>query len=116
MLTPRVMSRTTRTPDGHLLWTGGLANGRPATKHNGKTVYVKRLVWEEVNGPIPEGAVVISTCGERTCIEPSHLALSAPGRYAGRRARGRYTSETDDSDRDGSGSAPVAAGSPAARQ
>src|SRR5450756_955600 len=76
MLTPRLTKRTVRTPDGHLLWTGGLANGYPAAKHEGKTVYVRRLVWEEINGPVPEDAVVISTCGQRTCIEPFHLALT----------------------------------------
>ena len=88
------MKRTFRTPDGHLLWTGGLANGYPAAKHDGKTVYVKRLTWEQENGPVPEGAVVISTCEERTCIEPSHLGLSTPGRYASvRDALGRYGNE-----------------------
>src|SRR5450759_1494936 len=96
MLTPRLTRRTVRTPDGHLLWTGGLANGYPAAKHEGKTVYVKRRVWEEVNGPIPEGAVVICTCGERNCIEPSHLALSAPGRRTGPRdGRGKYADEPE---------------------
>jgi hypothetical protein len=99
MLTPRQMSRTVRTPDGHLLWTGGLANGYPAAKHNNRTVYVKRLMWEQENGLIPEGAVVISTCGERTCIEPSHLALSAPGRYAGSKdSRGKYMSDPGGTD------------------
>ena len=81
------------------MWTGGLANGYLAAKHNDKTVYVKRLVWIEVDGPIPEGAVVISTCGERTCIEPSHLALSTPGRHAGRKdGRGKYASEPEGTD------------------
>ena len=99
MLAPRLMKRTVRTPDGHLLWTGGLANGYPAAKHEGRTVYAKRLMWEEANGPICEGAVVVSTCGERTCIEPSHLALSAPGRYAGSKdSQGKYTSEPEGTD------------------
>jgi hypothetical protein len=99
MLTPQLMTRTTRTPEGHLLWTGALANGRPATKHDGRTVYVKRLVWEEANGPIPLGMVVVSTCGERTCIEPAHLALSAPGRYAAPKDdRGKYSREPQATD------------------
>ena len=89
------MLKTVRTPDGHLLWAGGLVNGYPAAKHEGKTVYVKRLVWEVAHGPIPEGAVVISTCGERTCIEASHLGLSTPGRYRSvRDALGRYTTKS----------------------
>ncbi len=92
MLTTRQLSKTIRTPDGHLLWEGALANGYPAGKHKGKTVYLKRLIWEEVNGPVPEGMVVTSSCGRRDCIEPSHLALSPPGRYAGlRNELGRYT-------------------------
>jgi len=41
MLTPKQMTKTERTPDGHLMWKGALANGRPAVKHDGKTVEVK---------------------------------------------------------------------------
>ncbi len=94
MLTPRQMARTRRTPDGHLLWEGGLANGYPAVKVEGKTVYLKRIIWGEVSGAIPEGAVVISTCGERVCIEPSHLGLSAPGRHGSTRdALGRFAQQ-----------------------
>ena len=63
------------------MWTGGLANGYPAIKKDNRTVYLKRLLWKELNGPIPEGAVVVSTCGRRTCVEPRHLALAIPGRY-----------------------------------
>jgi hypothetical protein len=99
MLTPRQMAKTRRTPDGHLLWEGGFANGYPAIKVEGKTVYVKRLLWEETNEAIPEGVVVVSTCGERTCVEPSHLGLTGPGRHAGpKSADGRYASagHTDD--------------------
>ena len=92
MLTPRQLKKTVQTTDGHTLWTGALANGYPAGKHEGKTVYLKRLLWEETNGPIPDGSVVTSSCGHRNCIEPSHLALSPPGRYPSvRNERGRYT-------------------------
>ena len=92
MLTERQLKKTVRTPDGHTLWLGALANGYPAGKHEGRTVYLKRLIWEQMHGPIPEGNVVISSCGERTCIEPSHLALGPPGRYPSvRNSLGRYT-------------------------
>jgi hypothetical protein len=73
MLIPRQMAKTRHTSDGHLLWTGALANGYPAVKHEGKTVYVKRIMWEEVNGPIPEGAVVISTCGCHRRLNNEHI-------------------------------------------
>ena len=101
MLTPKQMKRTIRTADGHLLWTGGLANGYPAVKRGSKTVYLKRLMWGEANGPIPEGAVVISTCGKRTCIEPSHLGLSTPGRHGGwKDVRGKYAREPEGTEGD----------------
>lgn len=47
------------------------------------------LDWAKTGNPgppIPSGAVVFSCCGERTCIEPAHLALGAPGRYPTGRA------------------------------
>lgn len=91
MLTPRQLKKTVRTSDGHTLWIGALANGYPAGKSKGRTVYLKRLIWEEINGPIPEGMVVTSSCGRRNCIEPTHLALGPPGRYDGvRNELGRY--------------------------
>jgi hypothetical protein len=96
MLTPRQLAKTRRTSEGHLLWDGGLANKYPAIKHLGKTVYLKRLIWEEANGPIPDGAVVISTCGERTCVDLSHLGLSTSGRYASARdALGKFTEKRE---------------------
>ena len=99
MLTERHMRRMVRTPEGHLLWTGGLANGYPAVKCGQDTLYLKRVVWAEIHGSVPEGAVVISTCGERTCIEPTHLGLSTPGRYASvRDALGRYAGDPEDGD------------------
>jgi hypothetical protein len=81
VLTERQRRKTVRTKDGHLLWTGALANGYPAVKQGLCTVYLRRALWAEAGGPIPEGAVVIAACGLRTCIEPTHLALARPGRY-----------------------------------
>jgi hypothetical protein len=86
MLTEKQKRKTLCTAEGHLLWLGGLANGYPAIKRGNNTLYLKRLQWEESHGAIPAGAVVFSSCGERTCIEPAHLALGAPGRYPTGRA------------------------------
>jgi hypothetical protein len=99
MLTEKQMRKTVRTADGHLLWTGGLANGYPAVKCGDRTLYVKRALWEETHGTIPEGAVVISTCGRRTCVESAHLGLSTPRRYASvRDALGRYATKAEKSE------------------
>lgn len=78
----------------HLLWIGGLANGYPAVKRGDSTFYAKRVLWAEIHGSVPEGAVLVSTCGERTYIEPAHLGLSTPGRYASvGEALGRYVAD-----------------------
>jgi HNH endonuclease len=81
VLTEKQKRKTVWTAEGHLLWQGGLANGYPAIKEGSRTVYLKRVVWEETQGPVPEGAVVVSSCGKRACIEAAHLALARPGRY-----------------------------------
>lgn len=85
VLSERQLRKTERTPEGHLLWTGALANGHPAAKYEGETVYLKRLIWETLKGPIPEDLVVTSRCRLLTCISPSHLVLTNRGRHAGYR-------------------------------
>lgn len=45
-------------------------------------VEVHRLLWEEHNGPIPEGHIVIFRDGDRTHIEISNLMLISRGQLA----------------------------------
>lgn len=40
-----------------------------------RLVRLHREVWMRDNGPIPEGAVIMHTCDQPACIEPSHLQL-----------------------------------------
>lgn len=56
-----------------LIWKGGCCNGHPATRHNGKTVLVRRLLWQELHGEIPAGHIVRMTCECKKCIEPTHM-------------------------------------------
>jgi hypothetical protein len=42
---------------------------------NGKLVRVHRLVWEQANGPIPDGQWVLHKCDNPSCYEVAHLFL-----------------------------------------
>jgi len=72
-------------------WTKGPTGaGYPAMKHKGRTVYVKRVLWEALHGPIPAGTTVRSRCGNRLCVLPQHLYLDRPGRLNAPIVNGRF--------------------------
>jgi hypothetical protein len=48
--------------------------GTRYTKDRGK-VYVHRWVWEQFNGPIPEGMEVMHSCDNPPCFLLEHLSL-----------------------------------------
>jgi hypothetical protein len=49
-----------------------------------------RRVWFEVNGPIPEGLIVMHRCDNPACIRPSHLLLGTHAQnVADKIAKGR---------------------------
>jgi len=73
------------------IWERGTTGDRyPATKKDGRTVYVKRALWEERHGPIPEGMTVRSRCGNRLCVNGEHLYLDRPGRLDAPKIDGRF--------------------------
>lgn len=51
-------------------------NGYGRIRHNGKTYYVHRFVWEQTyHRSIPKGMDVRHKCDVRHCINPKHLEL-----------------------------------------
>lgn len=79
---------------GCIEWTGARdRRGYGQVKINGKKVAVHRSYWEEVNGPIPEGMVVMHTCDNPPCFRLDHLRLGTQAdNIADMMAKGRHRS------------------------
>lgn len=56
-----------------MLWTGR-TNGCGHPKLSRQPA--RRVVWEAVNGPIPAGKMVTTSCRDVACLEPTHLVLT----------------------------------------
>ena len=72
----RFWSKVREDRFGCLVWTGGKKPlGYGTFTFGGRTYLPHRLVWEWVNGPIPEGRVIDHLCRNRLCVKISHLEV-----------------------------------------
>ena len=74
-------------------WSGCTnAKGYGTTKQAGKRWLAHRLAWVVANGrPIPAGKVILHTCDNPPCCEPTHLRLGTQAdNIADMVAKGRY--------------------------
>jgi hypothetical protein len=71
----------------HCFWHGYGAEWDPKTK---KVKYAHRLAWQRVNGPIPNGMMVLHHCDNPPCINVEHLYLGTQkDNMRDRKVRGR---------------------------
>lgn len=63
--------------DGDCLrWTGSCVNGHPYIRLSGRSMLVRRALWESERGPIPAGRILRCTCGLQRCINLDHAKLT----------------------------------------
>lgn len=76
------MTDSSGGPDACWPWTGGQGNsGSPTISINKRSRSARRVAWELVNGPVPEGVFGVGdTCGGRQCMNPRHLRLRSSDR------------------------------------
>ena len=57
-------------------WKGSvMTRGYGAVSWKGKTVYVHRLIYSLMKGPIPKKHVVMHICSFAPCCNPAHLRV-----------------------------------------
>lgn len=57
-------------------WRGPKGGSGTATLIiQGRSRSVRRVLWQIVNGEIPDQNVISDTCGDRKCMNPAHLRL-----------------------------------------
>ena len=64
-------------PNGCWICTSHSKNsdGYPRIRRNGKSQYLSRFLYEQKNGPIPEGLVMRHKCDNPACVNPDHLEV-----------------------------------------
>lgn len=72
----RLMKRSFTRPNGCIEWTGQKNwSGYGKVYYQGKNWFVHRLLLTLFHGPIPNGYVPDHLCGNRLCMNPTHMEL-----------------------------------------
>jgi hypothetical protein len=80
-LLERIYSRCIEDGDC-LIWQGAVTeSGMPFMAHGGKVkAMVRRVLYVELHGSIPEGRLITPTCGHKRCLAEHHLQALTPKR------------------------------------
>lgn len=61
-------------PLGCHIWGGACTpRGYPVMKFQGRTRLARRVFYEQTKGVLQPGERVVMDCGERKCVNPSHM-------------------------------------------
>ena len=73
----RLAENTVEGEGDCLIWRGFISeSGAPGIYHQGRRLYLRRLIWTELHGREPPANMVASTsCGTRGCCNPKHIVL-----------------------------------------
>lgn len=79
----QILSRTSKTDEGCLIFRGKEeSEGHATVTIDGLTYLAHRVVQESLNEHIPVGHHVYHKCGNKRCVNPSHLEESSPEDHA----------------------------------
>ena len=92
-LLAELLKHIIRNAGGCWSWTGPKSwNGYGRLYWNNKMRRAHRLMWEAVNGDIPNGMWVLHHCDNPQCTNPDHLFLGTPKDNAvDRNNKGRHS-------------------------
>lgn len=78
-------------PDACWPWTGGTSGRRKCKYGSIDGKHAHRVVWELINGPIPDELGCLHTCDNPLCCNPKHLFLGTQAdNVADMVAKGRH--------------------------
>jgi hypothetical protein len=76
-ITLKPLVKLPKSGDGCWEWIGrATADGYPVKQFGGQPVPARRWIYTQLLGPIPDGLVVASRCGNRMCVNPMHLYVT----------------------------------------
>ena len=75
MMTDKIMSRSTVTDTGCIVWQGAASRGYGNIRNPKGSTLVHRIVWEEANGPIPDGLTIDHLCLTKRCVNVQHMEI-----------------------------------------